>query len=341
MATSSTRKAGKGGARLDLGFRANGTQAVARYRPTLLQFGADMIKAECLAQNGLKEKPCGESIPIHSGWSLKRANGQMLLGVAETHALRFGRVFGFVGEIEYLQDDPDIPIAPKSPAMVQDVVKLWWRYDHTYEEALDSYAYVRMNAFASTAAFGGDSVWLSVGDPITGVIEANRSTYATAQLSGWPRTAAAEWKMPSPRSFFDESSDVNGNAIAAFPALSKDNSQHFHAPNLPYARLYGYPDPKCFDPCAAKPAASAANGVSSSTAKPRSADGGDRGRSATLWNSPGRRLRERYYTRSAAKKAATLAAQSAAQNPVRTKAPPAWFVPILSSLGISLVDWVS
>ena len=131
--------------------------------------------------------------------SLKRANAQALLDVSDIRALRFVNVYGYVGEIKYFQEDSDTPITCKAPAVVQDAVKIWRRYGSLRVDALDRCAYVRILAFARTAAFGDDqSIALSSGDPISGMAEAANCVHAAAQMSGWMPASASERKLRPP-----------------------------------------------------------------------------------------------------------------------------------------------
>ena len=229
------------------------------------------------------------------------------------------------GEIAYFQDDPGIPIACKTPTRIQALVILWWLYVFLKEARLDSWRYCRVIAVASTDAFEDESVVLPVREPIPGIIEATSGNYTTAQLTGWKPVAAAEWKLRSPRTFPDGVFELNGDAIAAPPALANDPFGHIHVPNVPFARLYGCFDPKYIDPYVKEPAVTAAR------TRLRS-DGPHRALSSSPKNPPERRLSGRYCAKIAAKKAELLAAASKAspsamQKP-RTKAPPTCFVHI-------------
>ena len=76
---------------MGIGFKADGTQALGFYRPTVLEFGADVTKAECMDVSE-KKAPWEVPIPIPPGMSLAKSEGHPLLGVSEKHALRFRRV---------------------------------------------------------------------------------------------------------------------------------------------------------------------------------------------------------------------------------------------------------
>ena len=268
-----------------------------------------------------KKASLDDFVPIPDGMSLTKAKDFLIVAVGETHALRCRRVYGYVGEIAYLQEDPDIPATCKTPARIQAVIMLWRRYGCLVEGRCDSWRYARVVAFASTAAFEEESAISTAGDPITGVIEATSGSYLAAQLSGWKPVTASEWKLCPPRAFSENGFELNGDAVASLPALAKEHLGHTHAPNVPFARTYGFFEPKCLVPYVKEPLIAAAR------TRTRS-DGPRRGRSSSPKNSPGRRLRERYYPKIASGKAELLAsAAQASRHPERMKAPPARLPP--------------
>ena len=86
-----------------------------------------------------------------------------------------------------------------------------------------------------------------VGDPVSGLVEATSGTLLTAQLTGWGKISAAEWKLTHPRSFPDDGFELNGDALATLPAIAATSFGHTHPPNVGYARLHGHKVPKYFD----------------------------------------------------------------------------------------------
>ena len=80
---------------LGLGFKADGMQAYDYYRPSILEFSADITKAECLA--GTNAIPWETSVPVPSGMTFRKAPNQLLLAVDERFAMRFQRAYGYVG----------------------------------------------------------------------------------------------------------------------------------------------------------------------------------------------------------------------------------------------------
>ena len=158
------------------------------------------------------------------------------------------------------------------------------------------------------------------GGPVSGLIEATSGSLLTAQLTGWNKLSAAEWKLTQPRSFPDDCDrfsnvcepiqgdgfGLNGDSLATLPAISAENFGQAHPPNVGYARTHGRKVPKYF-------------GQSIGPGK----DGRERLSSSAPRTSPERRLRERFYRKQAEKLDDNLAVQAARQP--RVKAPPASF----------------
>ena len=299
------------------GWKEDGSHAYEPYRPPVVEFASDCVRAGCMAEQGV---PYEKSIPLPSGMKLSKAKNQLLLAVTDINALRFRRVYGYIGEIKYLQEADSngdlLPITVETPAMVQDVTKLRWRYGSLREEAYGSCLFCRVVAFTSTAAFSEPSVVLAVGGPISGLIEATRGDHLDELLSAWCPVSAAEWKLRSLRTFPDSGIELNGDAVASLPALTRTNFPNYHLPNVPYARLYGPRKPKYFEPFSNDPDAKAtASRV--------------RCRSSSPKNPPGRRMRDRFYAMQALQASQNIAAAASLTNTAgRAKAPPACSVPI-------------
>ena len=301
--------------RLELGFKADGTQAFDYYRPSLPEFAADMVKAEW--RNGQNAAVhWNVSIPLPSGMSIRKAEKQALLALSDTHAIRFRRVYGYAGEIKCLQEKPGDAITCETPAVVQAVIKLWWRYFPMRGEASGSSLIFRALAFASCAAFGERLQVIRAGGPISGIVEATDGKHHTAQLTGWAPATAAEWELRSPRTLPDSGFELNGDALAALPSLAKDNFAHYHAPNVPYARLLGPKEPKYLTQVV---------GPSDDPPAVRT-----RARPTSPRTSPDRRMRDRYRAQQAARRAEALtAAAKASRHAPRAKAPPTTLPPYL------------
>ena len=108
-----------------------------------------------------------------------------------------------------------------TPAVFQVVVQLPFRYGSTKGEAFDSWLHCRVTAFMSAACFEEPRLFLKVGDPVSGFLECTHSKkHFGAQLTGWPRTLATEWKTISPASF-PLAFELNGDVIAALPRTKR------------------------------------------------------------------------------------------------------------------------
>lgn len=182
-----------------------------------------------------------------------------------------------------MRQGDDVPITVDTHSTIHAVVKLWRRYVPLREEAYDRFLYLRAMACDSTAALGDPSFVLTVGRPISGLIEAAHGDHLAALLSGCAPISAAEWKLRSPRTLPDDGVELGGVAISYIPALAETNFANYHLPNLPYNRAYGPKVSKYCEPRANDPAAAKAHSA-----------GRSRGRSSTPKNPPERRARGRF-----------------------------------------------
>ena len=316
------QKAGKGprpaedpAAHLVIGLKFDGSDAFDYYRPTLLKYASTIAMAEAAPGGAAALAPrvkWGSCIPLPHGMRLRRrpSEDMPLLSMGVIRSLRFRCIYGYVGEIKFIKDEPDGLISFESPALVAVIVKLWRRYGSEQKEQFGSWAFCRLLAFASTALFEGSTQVVTVGDPVSGIIEATSGSLMTAKMTGWAPVTAAEWKLRQTRSFHEDGFELNGDALATLPAIAADNFGYMHHPNVPYARTHGHKEPKYFD-----------------TPAPPAERGRNSGSSPAPRNSPERRLRERFYKKQAGKKAAPLASSADKQGrPARMKAPPTNFV---------------
>ena len=152
-----------------LGPLYNGGDAFDFFRPSLLNLAATLSAAESAAGKTPASPKWEDALPLPTGMRLyRRLRDHMpLLSLGPTHALRFRRIYGFVGEIKYVKDEPSGVICFESPAMLAIIVRLWWKYGTLRQEARDSWIYCRMLAYASTALFDGQLEIIRVGDPIS------------------------------------------------------------------------------------------------------------------------------------------------------------------------------
>ena len=75
----------------------------------------------------------------------RRPRGNMpLLSMNDVRSVRLRPVYGYVGEIKFIDDEPGDLISFDSPALVAVVVKLWWRYGNSWQEQFDSWISCRI-----------------------------------------------------------------------------------------------------------------------------------------------------------------------------------------------------
>ena len=70
------------------------------------------------------------SIPLHRGMSPAQSPLErgFLLNVSDAIAVRYRRVYGYIGEIKFLPDGDNELITHETPALRHIVVYLWWGY---------------------------------------------------------------------------------------------------------------------------------------------------------------------------------------------------------------------
>ena len=86
-------------------------------------------------------------MPLPSGMRLhRRPRGNMpLLSMGDVHSVRFRRVYGYVGEIKFIKDEPGDAISFDSPAFVAVIVQLWRRYGNSRQEQVGSWIFCRIS----------------------------------------------------------------------------------------------------------------------------------------------------------------------------------------------------
>lgn len=66
------------------------------------------------------------------------------LFMGDIRSVRFRRVYGYVGEIKFTNDEPEDEISRDPPAMITIVVKPCWRYGSTRAEQNGRWALCRI-----------------------------------------------------------------------------------------------------------------------------------------------------------------------------------------------------
>ena len=177
--------------RLVLGPRFDGSDAYDYFRPSLITFASALAVVEAAPPTAtVKWETC---VPLPAGmWLHRRASDNMpLLSMADYHTARFRRVFGFVGEIKLIKDEPTDVIGFHSPAMLTLVTKIWWRYGTLKAEAHDSWVWCRLLTFESPCGFSyitsrGFNTW---------PLQARPSSTAKWKLFPSATPSPALWKL--------------------------------------------------------------------------------------------------------------------------------------------------
>ena len=107
-------------------------------------------------------------------------NHQLQLAVGRRELPNYKLVYGFVGSME----DSKLMEDTCTPVILQVVVKLPYRFGKTEAEFRDSWVFARVNAFASRACLAKSFEAVTLGTPITGVLDCTNSDYRSAQLVG-------------------------------------------------------------------------------------------------------------------------------------------------------------
>ena len=162
------------------------------YRPELIDFSFGVTAARAARER------MELSIPLPDGWSFDRKHSQLLLEHSPASFAEFRALFGYVASIGDAEStDTD------SPFLFQVVAKLFFRYGTSPAELVGSFVFARVNAWSSKAVLDRSFEAVCLGMPVQGLLTPTDSKYASAQLNCWRPTTFQEWKIASPRSFFD------------------------------------------------------------------------------------------------------------------------------------------
>ena len=101
----------------------------------------------------------------------------------------------------------------------------------------------------SAACFGEPQLFLKVGDPVSGFLECtNSKKHFGAQMTGWPKALATEWKKIISPASSPSAFELDGDVIAALPR-TKRGSSDFTKPSFGVlvgsAELPGHTSSKC------------------------------------------------------------------------------------------------
>ena len=118
---------------------------------------------------------------------------QLHLCLNDECAAKFSRVYGYIGEIKFFPVEESF--GTETPAALQILAHLPFRYGSQPVGIRDGWASVRLTAFVSAAAFELPVSLLRVGGPVTWFVEQANAVYKSAQLASCSRTPASEWKL--------------------------------------------------------------------------------------------------------------------------------------------------
>ena len=121
-----------------------------------------------------------------------------------------------------------------TPALLQLVVKVPWRYGQNPLEKENSFVYCRINLFASQAAFNGCGRLIRVGDPVTGFVEPTSGDANSAQAIAWDIVDPALWKLSAPATV-PAIFELNPNVLFRIPQLAADNFLYVRFPKTNFA----------------------------------------------------------------------------------------------------------
>ena len=147
------------------GQTAGGNPASQASQPNLIDFAFDVTDAR------LDVEPTESTISLPVGRSFDRDRNQILI---EPPALSFSEFRAALGYIASTGDanstDAD------SPFLLQIVTKIFPHYGFSADEASDSFAFARANAFSSNAFLGRRYTAVCPGMPVRGLLTPTDST---------------------------------------------------------------------------------------------------------------------------------------------------------------------
>ena len=125
---------------MNFGRTSCGWSARLSYQPTIEAYVEDINQARARNMNP------ADAVPLPAGWTFNRERSQLLLEPTEEDFHSYKHSFGYVATIH---DANSTDTA--SPLCLTVVLKLPFKYGSTADEYYHSYAWARVNAFASKA----------------------------------------------------------------------------------------------------------------------------------------------------------------------------------------------
>ena len=158
-------------------------------------------------------------------------NNQLQLQLSDTYAGRFRRCYGYVAEIKLSSTGrgatpcpyPNSWISTVPPKKFSDFIvsvcfpqsDVWyglhlsptqlqilsifpWKFGDSTAELYGGFAFARIQAFASKAAFPTAAQRVTLGAPIVGFVEPSSGVSQSSQLTGWSVADLEEWRLTCP-----------------------------------------------------------------------------------------------------------------------------------------------
>ena len=136
-------------------------------------------------------------LPLPEGLELGRSpeGTQLQLVLSPFFASKLRRVFGYIAEISLTSGE-----GTETPAQLQVVTRIPWRYGRTTAEKESSWMLARLQAFVSKSLFGQAARVLKLGDCICGFTEPSSGNAKSCQVVGWDVCSVEQWRLATPAS---------------------------------------------------------------------------------------------------------------------------------------------
>ena len=175
-----------------IGLTAAGTPVYASLQPTVASLAVTLTPA--LSDGSVD---LGSVLPLPTGLELIRSpeGHQLQLLASPFFASKLRRIFGYVAEIRCTDG-----AGTETPAQLQLVTRIPFRYGRTTAEKDFSWVLVRLQAFVSKALFAQPARVIKLGSVVAGFAEPSSGTAHSCQIVGWDVCSLDEWRQASPAS---------------------------------------------------------------------------------------------------------------------------------------------
>ena len=213
----------KASAPVPIGLLPNGQPVFAPFQPSVASLALTLTPFLTNAD------PLDNVLPLPRGISLRRAPAGvkgLQLVVEPFFAVKLRRVFGYVGEITLTDGD-----GTDTPAQLQIVIKIPWRYGTNSAETGQSWMLARLVAFVSKSLFAQPAQVVKLGSCVVGFLEPSSGAASSCQLVGWDVCPYETWRSLSP-STVPTQWDLNMDAIFCIPQLAATNFNYTRLPHV-------------------------------------------------------------------------------------------------------------